>query len=73
MPFAHGNAENMQQQTRVSASAASMPFQPIRSLNPYKATFTIRAKLDSKQPLKNTIIKGESTSILTLILVDAEV
>lgn len=55
------------------AQADSLPHQPIASLNPYKPKFTIKVKVDSKQPLKSAVIKGETTSILTMVLVDTEV
>lgn len=53
--------------------AGNLPHQPIQSLNPYKSKFTIKVKIDSKQPLKSVAIKGENTSILTMVLVDTEV
>lgn len=53
--------------------AGNLPHQPIAALNPYKNKFTIKVKIDSKQPLKSVVIKGESTNILTMVLVDTEV
>jgi hypothetical protein len=52
---------------------ANTAHQPIESLNPYRAKWTIRAKVDKKQPLKQSVIKGEQTSILTVVLVDTSV
>lgn len=67
MAFATSEGTNSPPQT------GEIPHQPIQSLNPYKSKFTIKAKIDSIQPLKSAVIKGESTSIKTVVLVDAEV
>ena len=53
--------------------ADEMPHVPIDSLNPYKGKWTIRAKVDRKQPLRSSVVKGEQTSILTVVLVDQSV
>ena len=63
----------------MAASACTLPVaaggtthHPIESLNPYRSKWTIRAKVDSKV-MKQSFIKGETTSILTVTLTDAAV
>lgn len=54
-------------------ASSNVKHQPIESLNPYRSTWTIRAKVDRKQDKKQATIKGEVTSILTVTLVDQSV
>jgi hypothetical protein len=67
--LAYNNASTATLQT----AGPGVHYMPISGLNPYKPKWTIRAKIDSKQALKHTEIKGEVTSIMTVVLVDGEV
>ena len=53
--------------------AKGVPHQPIAALNPYRAKWTIRAKVDKKAAMKSSMVKGEMTSILSVVLVDQAV
>lgn len=67
--------ENQQKQpgTSVPVATGKIMHKPLSALNPYQAKWTVKVKIDSKQPLKNSTIKGEPTSILSVVLVDSEV
>ena len=72
--FTGGAKENAgAQRTTTLPVAGQITHQPIDSLNPYRAKWTIRAKVDRKQEKKSSLIKGEQTSILTVVLVDQAV
>lgn len=67
--------ENQQKQpgNALPVAEGKVLHKPISALNPYQAKWTIKVKVDAKQPLKSSTIKGELTSILSVVLVDNEV
>ena len=73
MAFATRSGLENRQPGTLPVATAKVVHKPINALNPYQAKWTIKAKVDAKQPLKRSTIKGEPTSILSVVLVDSEV
>lgn len=67
--------ENQQKQpgSTLPVATGKVLHKPLSALNPYQGKWTIKVKIDAKQPLKSSTIKGEPTSILSVVLVDSEV
>jgi hypothetical protein len=72
-PLAGQSTKENRAGVQLPVAPSNTAHQPIESLNPYRAKWTICAKIDKKQPLKQGNIKGEQTSILTVVLVDTSV
>lgn len=74
MAFAtRAGVENRQPGGSLPVATGKIVHKPISALNPYQSKWTIKVKIDAKQPLKSSNIKGEPTSILSVVLVDSEV
>ena len=47
--------------------------QPIQALNPYNNSWTIKARISNKQPMRSFQKSGASKSVFTVELVDEQV
>eukprot|EP00892_Ulva_mutabilis_P006812 jgi/Ulvmu1/4502/UM002_0228.1 len=72
MAFATSGVENRQPSGPLPVATGKVVHKPISALNPYQAKWTVKVKIDAKQPMKRSTIKGEQTSILSVVLVDSE-